>query len=199
MDKKSQELHVMWHVLELVQIYPVTVVTTVDKHGTINAAPYSLVMPFCSSPDNPQMLLIVNRSWHTAKNIEATGEFVLNYPRADRLQDVMETGKFHDEGVNELRFTGFTTEPAKTVTPPRITECYQHIECTVNHIMRPSKTQINVIADVRDLAIDGELCDGDRLSRVKKLSLPAYLGLNSMQEHIFGKAADITAMQVDAH
>jgi len=82
MQKESIELHVMWHINALLHAYPVTLVTSVDGNDNINAAPYSLVLPFCSSPKNPQMLLIANKNWHTAKNIEATGEFVLNYPSA---------------------------------------------------------------------------------------------------------------------
>jgi len=82
MQKESIELHVMWHINALLHAYPVTLVTSVDGNDNINAAPYSLVLPFCSSPKNPQMLLIANKNWHTAKNIEVTGEFVLNYPSA---------------------------------------------------------------------------------------------------------------------
>ena len=97
MDKESIDLHVMWHIDVLLQAYPVTIVTTVDKEGKLNAAPYSLVLPYCSSPKNPQMLLIVNKTWHTAKNIVDTGEFVLNYPRAERVKDIVETSRYHDE------------------------------------------------------------------------------------------------------
>ena len=87
-EKMSLELDTMWHVDALLQVFPITIVTTIDREGRINAAPYSLVLPFCSSSKNPQMLLISNKNWHTAKNIEATGEFVLNYPRAGQLKDV---------------------------------------------------------------------------------------------------------------
>ncbi len=102
MKKESLELHVMWHVDALLHIFPITIVSTVDTRGRINAAPYSLVLPFCSSPKNPQILLISNKNWHTAKNIDATGEFVLNYPRADQLKDITATSHFYPEGVNEL-------------------------------------------------------------------------------------------------
>ncbi|MCX5894988.1 MAG: flavin reductase, partial [Proteobacteria bacterium] len=88
MEKESLDLHIMWHVDALLHAFPITIVTTVNKEGSINAAPYSLVVPFCSSPKNPQMLLISNKSWHTAKNIMATNEFVLNYPRAEQLKDI---------------------------------------------------------------------------------------------------------------
>jgi hypothetical protein len=56
-EKESLELHVMWHLDALLHIFPITIVTTVDTLGRINAAPYSLVLPFCFSAKNPQMLL----------------------------------------------------------------------------------------------------------------------------------------------
>ena len=138
MKKESIDLRVMWHIDVLLQAYPVTIVTSVDKDGKLNAAPYSLVLPYCSSPKNPQMLLIVNKTWHTAKNIVETGEFVLNYPRAEQVKDIVETSRYHDEGVNELECTDFTTISSNHVKPPRIKECYQHVECRLIRTEKPS-------------------------------------------------------------
>ena len=39
---------------------------------------------------------------HTYKNIIATGEFVVNFPSAEFLDDVMETSRFYREGISEL-------------------------------------------------------------------------------------------------
>jgi len=186
MKKESMELHVMWHIDALMQLYPVTVVTTLDGTGRLNAAPYSLVVPYCSSPKNPQMLLIANRAWHTAKNIRATGEFVLNYPRAGYLRDIVETAQFHPEGINELEHTRFTTMPANRVTPPRLAECYQHVECRVRETLQPSPSQLNFIADVLDVSLDAGLYGLPRAERARKVSPPVYFGPDENQQHIFG-------------
>ena len=69
MKKESVDIDVMWHIDALIHLFPVTIVTTVDDEGKVNAAPYSLVVPFCSSSKNPLILLIANKNWHTAKNI----------------------------------------------------------------------------------------------------------------------------------
>ena len=197
MKKESAELHVMWHIDALMHLYPVTIVTTVDTMGRINAAPYSLVLPFCSSPKNPQMLLIANRSWHTAKNIEAMGEFVINYPRAGQLRDIVETSRHYGEGVNELERTSYSTMPANTVRPPRIAECYQHIECRVRETMKPSHAQINFIADVLDLSLDEGLYAIPRAERARKVNLPVYLGVDEQMHHVFGSVGSIDAVPVD--
>ncbi len=45
------------------------------------------------------------------------------------------------EEVNEIEKTGLTAMPACMVAPPRIEECYQHIECRLNQVVRPTENQ----------------------------------------------------------
>jgi flavin reductase (DIM6/NTAB) family NADH-FMN oxidoreductase RutF len=197
MKKETIELHVMWHIDSLLHPFPVTIVTTADETGGVNAAPFSLVMPFCSSPKNPQMLLIVNKNWHTAKNIEANGEFVINYPRADQLQDITETSRHYSREVNELHYTRYTAIPSACVTPPRIKECYQHIECRVREIIRPSQSQINIIADVLAVSLDEGLYGLPRAQRAQTVNAPIYLGVDEEQHHVYGRICEIEAVPVD--
>jgi len=196
MKKESAELHVMWHVNCLLHAFPITIVTTIDEQGRINAAPYSLVIPFCSSPQNPQMLLICNKNWHTAKNIVATGEFVLNYPRADQIKDITKTAHFYPEGTNELSLTKYTTMAANTVAPPRIVECYQHVECRVHEIIRPSNKQINIVADVLDISVDAGLYAMPRLEQVRVTNAPIYYGMDEEQQHIYGNVYELVREEV---
>ena len=194
MKKESVKIHTMWHIDALIHLFPVTIVTTVNSGGKVNAAPYSLVIPFCSSSKNPQILLIANKNWHTTKNIEETGEFVLNYPRADQMREISETARLYPAGVNELDYTNYTMIPAKHVRPPRIVECYQHIECRVKDIIRPSQTQINFIADVLDLSLDEGLYEVPRLERTKQVNAPVFLGMDEQQHFIYGRIQEIISM-----
>jgi flavin reductase (DIM6/NTAB) family NADH-FMN oxidoreductase RutF len=197
MNKKSTELDVMWHIDAMLHAFPVTIVTTINKKEGINAAPFSLVVPFCSSPQNPQILLICNINWHTAKNILVTGEFVLNYPRADQIKEITETSRYYPEGVNEIEYTNYTTIPARFVRPPRIAECYQHIECRVKEIIRPSRAQINFIAEVLDLSLDEGLYEIPRVERARKVNAPVYLGVDEYRHHVFGSISDINSVPMD--
>ncbi len=196
MQKKSIELHVMWHINSLIHSFPITLVTSIDVQGRMNAAPYSLVMPFCSSPKNPQMLLIANKNWHTAKNVQATGEFVLNYPRAEQIKDINETAQFYPEGINELEKTSFTTMPSQFVRPPKIVECYQHVECRVKEIIKPSQTQLNFIADVLDLSLDEAIYESPRIERTKNVNAPIFLGVDEQQHYIFGRIGELESFPV---
>ena len=157
--KKEVTPEFMWHLNNVILTFQIAIVTTVDGEGRVNAAPFGLTLPFCSSADKPQMLLCSNSVWHTSQNIEATGEFVINYAPYSLMGKVVETGLMYPEGVNEIKKAGLTSLPALKVKPPRIEECFQHIECRLNQIIHPSEYQNNFIGDVLSITINEELLD----------------------------------------
>ena len=157
--KKEVKPDFMWHLNDAIITFQITIVTTINKAGQVNAAPFGLVFPFCSSESNPQMLLCSNNVWHTSQNIEETGEFVINYAPFSLKEKVVETGLMFSEGVNEIDKVGLTALPALTVKPPRIEECFQHIECRLNRIIRPSEQQNNFIGDILSITINQELLE----------------------------------------
>jgi len=188
--KKSIEVEFLWHLDQLVLPFPVTIITTVDSEGKVNAAPYSLVIPFCASKKSPQIMLSCNRSWHTPQNIEATGEFVVNYPGAELCEAVAETGRFYPEGVNEMEYAKLTAIASNKVKPPRIKECRQHLECRVAQTMNPSHTQITFIADIVDVSIDEKFLGMSREERIKEINLPVYFGPTDEGGSVFGIAQE---------
>ena len=54
--KKEISAEFMWHLDEVVIPFPVAIVTTVDAKDRINAAPFGLILPYCSDPGKPQIL-----------------------------------------------------------------------------------------------------------------------------------------------
>lgn len=147
----------LWHLHDAIFIFQIAIVTTVNEKGQVNAAPFGLTFPFCASPEKPQMLLCSNSAWHTSQNIEATGEFVLNYAPYTLREEVVHTGLMFSEGINELEKAGLTAMPALAVRPPRVEECFQHIECRLNHIIRPSEHQNNFVGDILSLSVNEAL------------------------------------------
>ena len=155
--KKEINPEFMWHLNNVFLTFQIAIVTTIDDEGQVNAAPFGLVFPFCSSPDNPQMLLCSNSMWHTSKNIESTKEFVVNYAPYSLIEKVVQTGRMYSAGVNEINKAGLTAVPALKVKPPRIEECFQHVECRLNQIIHPSESQNNFIGDVLSIGMNEEL------------------------------------------
>ena len=70
-------------------------------------------------------------------------------------------------------------------------ECYQHIECRVKEIIRPSQTQLNFIAEVLDISLDEGLYEVPRVERAKIVNAPVFLGMDEQQHFIYGKINEI--------
>jgi len=121
--KKNYSHKTFWYSDILVIPKVVTIITTVNKQGIVNAAPYSLFVPYDIMHNRPQVMVGMRKFSHTYKNIVATGEFVVNFPSADHLDDVMETSRFYRDGLSELSHTRFTSIASQKVAPPSLKEC----------------------------------------------------------------------------
>jgi flavin reductase (DIM6/NTAB) family NADH-FMN oxidoreductase RutF len=166
----------------------ITIITTLDRQGRINAAPYSHIMQYDVMHKRPRMILGFRQDSHTFENICATKEFVINCPPAAYLEDVMEAARFYPEGVNELEHTRFTTIPSTKVKPPSIAECPQIAECTVDEIVKLEKSSGIVIANLEAIVVDEELAAMGREARIKAMDLPIGLGDEDRMEYFYTRA-----------
>lgn len=190
--KKEAKIRPFWY--SDVWLFPklITIITTLDKQGRINAAPYSHIMQYDVMAKNPRMIVGFRQDSHTFQNICATKEFVVNCPPADYLDDMMETARFYPEGVNELEHTRFTMIPSLHVKPPSIQECPQIAECEAEEIVRLEKSSGTVIARIKALVFDEELIDMPRGDRIRKMNLPIGLGDEDRQDYFHTTLGHIT-------
>jgi flavin reductase (DIM6/NTAB) family NADH-FMN oxidoreductase RutF len=190
--KKEIVPEFLWHLDKVVFTFQTTIITTVDALGRVNAAPFGLVYPFSTGSDNPQMLVGINSQWHTAQNILETQEFVINYPPHRLLEQATATGLFFPEGVNELEKTGLEAVASLQVKPPRIKDCYQHIECRLSSVIRPNDLQINFIGDVVSISMNEELPDKNRQAKIQAADPLMFLGIDIMTfQATYGRIADM--------
>ncbi|MFZ5824796.1 MAG: flavin reductase family protein [Bacillota bacterium] len=103
---------------------PIALVTTVNGNGHANVAPKSWI----SGVTRNLLVIGCHRDHHTAQNLLANGECVLNFPADDLVHQVWDAHLYREPGPNELEARGFTPLPALQVRPPRIAECRIHIE-----------------------------------------------------------------------
>jgi flavin reductase (DIM6/NTAB) family NADH-FMN oxidoreductase RutF len=178
MPRKKEEIKIRPFWYSDIWLFPklITVITTLDKQGRINAGPYSHIMQYDVMQKNPRMIVGFRQESHTFQNICDTGEFVVNCPSADYLDDMMETARFWPEGVNELEHTRFTMIPSRKVKPPSIDECPQIAECTVDQIIHLEKSSGIVIANIVAIVMDEGLEQMDRSERIPAMNLPIGLG-----------------------
>lgn len=154
----------------------ITIVTTLDPEGRINAAPYSHIMQYDVMHKTPRILLGFRSSSHTYENIAATGEFVINCPTMDQLDDMMETARFYGDGINELEHTKLVTQASTKVSPPTISDCPQVIECTVDKVYQLDDNQGHVIGKIEAILVDEAMAKMDREERIRAMKLPIGLG-----------------------
>jgi len=170
----------------------ITIVTTLNSDGKVNAAPYSHIMQYDVMHKQPRIYLGMRNTSHTFQNMRDTGEFVVNCPSASHLKDMMETARFHADGVNELDHTSFTQIPSKRVKPPSIKECKQILECTVDKIVDLDETQGHVIGNIVSLMVEEELVDMGRQDRLRALDLAIGLGDERRSDYFYGHISDIS-------
>jgi flavin reductase (DIM6/NTAB) family NADH-FMN oxidoreductase RutF len=102
-------------------------VSTADKQGRPNAAPFSFVTPVSANP--PLVLIASAPNRHTLSNIRETGEFVLNIVPESILDKMWLCSKAFPKGVSEIKEAGLTERKSKHVRAPSVEECAGWIEC----------------------------------------------------------------------
>ena len=194
MAKNKEEIKIKPFWYSDIWIFPkmITIITSMDKEGNINAAPYSHIMQYDVMQKNPRMLIGFRQESHSFENICATGEFVVNCPSADHLDDMMETARFWPEGVNELEHTGLTMIPSRKVKPPSIEECPQIAECTVDQIIRLDKSSGIIIANIVAIVMDEGLEQMDRSERIPAMNLPVGLGDQNRRYYYHAHTDNVT-------
>jgi len=112
----------------------VYIITTISKNGVVNAGSFTNLTSVSS---NPQRLVFstVERN-DTFKNIRQTREFVVNIPSVSLLEKVWICGDKYAKmpipsHISELTVVNFTPISSEKVKPPRIKECFGHLECKV--------------------------------------------------------------------
>ncbi|ARM89246.1 flavin reductase-like protein [Rhizobium sp. CIAT894] len=111
---------------------PIALVTTVDEHGRINAAPFSFFN--CLSADPPILAIGVENNADmsfkdTGHNIRMTEVFTVNIVSFAIAEAMHVCGSKYPRGVDELKEAGLTAMPGEKVASPFIAEAPAAFEC----------------------------------------------------------------------
>ncbi len=161
---------------------PIAWVTTVDPEGRVNLAPFSFFNAFGANPPVVVFSPTLRRDGgkkDTLRNVEATGEFVLNAAVEPLAEKINLTSKELPYGQSEVELAGLTLLPSVKVKPPRIAETPVTMECKVLQIVPIGKGPIAgnlVIGEILVMHItDGVLDEKGRVDP-RKLRTIARLG-----------------------
>jgi flavin reductase (DIM6/NTAB) family NADH-FMN oxidoreductase RutF/catechol 2,3-dioxygenase-like lactoylglutathione lyase family enzyme len=148
----------------------VVLVTTVDSEGKPHIATKTRFSVISYGPPTI-LVLAVRTEYRTARNIEETGQFVINIPGDDLVATSWVIGLEHQAHGSELfDENGLTPIPAIELSPPRIAECRAHLECEVVEL-KPFDGELAVFGKIVAASMNSDIAKEDTLSaRYKKLS-----------------------------
>ncbi|NHM31045.1 flavin reductase family protein [Neobacillus terrae] len=162
---------------------PIAFVSTVNKGGVANAAPFSFFTAICADP----MLICfspMRRGTDAAKkdtltNIEETGEFVVNIVSQDLAVQMNECAPEYPADVDEMEAAGLTKEKNAAVRPPRIKESPVHLECRLEQVLhfgeQPGAGSL-IIGKVLHVHINDVLYDNGRIDSQKLMPVGRMAG-----------------------
>lgn len=162
---------------------PIGFISTVNKNGVNNLAPFSFFMGVCSNPMTVLFCPVVRSSdgqeKDTLKNIRDTKEFVVNIVSEEIAEQMNQCSAEYPYGVDEFKESHLTSTPSVIVKAPLVKEAKINMECKLNQIVdigdkSPGSGSIVIGEVVYYHAIENVYKDGKIL--LKELKPIARLG-----------------------
>lgn len=148
----------------------VYLVSTINKEGIYNVAPYGMVMPICYQPLVYALSSATDRD--TYDNIKEVGEFTLNLASCELLHQINITATKFSREVDEFKEANLTPISGVKLNVPRVKECKGHIECRLKTIVYIDERAV-IFGDVVSLSVDKDMYLKD-LSHQKELLDPIF-------------------------
>lgn len=147
---------------------PIAWITSLSKAGVVNAAPYSF---FNAVGHEPPLIVLgllkdpaTSGMKHTAANITATGEFVVNLVCEADAERMNLTSVDAPAEASEIEIAGVETAPSVVVAPPRIATAPVSFECRKLVALDIGTQQTVVLGEVLYVHIDDRfILDAKRL------------------------------------
>jgi flavin reductase (DIM6/NTAB) family NADH-FMN oxidoreductase RutF len=165
---------------------PIAFVSTVDANGIRNLAPFSFFTACSANPPvvcfSPMVRVGPVPAKDTLRNIQATGEFVLNVVSEEFAEKMNLTSADVAPEVDEFELSGLTPLPSDLVKPARVAESHVQMECRLHQLITVSEKPQGghlILGEVLRFHIDeavmnGDKIDPDRLRAIGRMGGPTY-------------------------
>jgi len=168
---------------------PIAFVTTLSRDGVSNLAPFSFFNGVSSDPPVVSIAVATKRDGSkkdTWRNVEETGEFVINIVVPELMDAVIVGAKELPHNVSELELAGLRTLPSSRVKPPRLADSPIQMECRLLKIVEVEETGLIlgrvVLVHAKDeILVDGRV-DPRRLTFVGRLGGDGYCRVTDLFE-----------------
>lgn len=153
----------------LVAPRPIAWVSTQDRSGHRNLAPFSFYNAFSTAPPTVAIGPGSRRgvSKDSLRNIKETGEFVINVVDYELAVRANQTSAEFAPVVDEWEVAGVTPAPCDDVRPARVAEAPASLECRVRAIVDLGSEELPtnsvIVATITRFHVRNEILDGYRV------------------------------------
>jgi flavin reductase (DIM6/NTAB) family NADH-FMN oxidoreductase RutF len=153
---------------------PVVLVSTANKVGIKNVAPYCMVMQISSRP--PIIALGIAKKRKTYKNIADNGEFVVNVPTENMIKIINKTADPCEPTIDKFEAFNLTPVASLKIKAPKVGECKIHFECKLMKIEDLGGDHDLVIGRVVAITTDEEIANAKQ-EEIKEKMKPVFYGV----------------------
>ena len=181
MEIKTENLdpkHIYKLMTSVIVPRPIAWVSTVSREGIYNLAPFSYYAGVSSDP--PLVIISVGSKEpgvkkDTWRNIEETGEFVINMVTRDLLEEMNISSLPFEYETDEFEKTGLTPAPSTYVKAPRVKESPVSIECRKYEIIEIGKMGL-ILGEILNFHIRDDILNEKGYVDITKLEIIGRLG-----------------------
>lgn len=137
---------------------PIAWVSTTSAAGTDNLAPHSFFTVACVSPPVVQFTSVGRKD--SVRNIEETGQFVVNLAPEHLFEQINATATEFPRGVSEFDEVGIAREPSLRVKSPRVAASPVALECELHSMVRLGDSTVVFGRVVHAAVSEAVLVDG---------------------------------------
>ncbi|MFJ6686955.1 flavin reductase family protein [Streptomyces werraensis] len=124
---------------------PIAWTSTLSRASVPNLAPFSFYTVVSTTP--PMVALTLERASSggfkdTQRNIEETGEFVVNVVSSDLAEQMSRTSAESAADIDEFQLAGVEPAPSLHLKAPRVAAARISMECTLHSVLRPGSDSV---------------------------------------------------------
>lgn len=174
------------HMISFITPRPIAWVSTISPKGATNLAPFSFFQGVTARPPTVLFCPVNDRHGNpkdTLRNVESTGEFVVNIVDFAHGVAMNATSAPLPFGESEFEKAGVPSTPSAKVKPPRVATAPVALECVLHQIVRIGEGPVagNIVIgrivlihlDDRVIGPDG-LCDPAKLDTIARMGGDLY-------------------------
>jgi len=163
----------------------ITLISTVDKNGEPNVAPFSWIQMVSFKPSI--LMFSGSKRSRTVNNVISTGSFAVNLVDSSMADTVFECIKWR--GGERIERAGFEFEKARKIAAPLVKGCPAHIECELEDT-RELGNGFVVFGEIVAAAVEEEILKGEAEKRYELLDMILFL-----EDGLWGRLGDVTRIK----